>query len=93
MENASQAQDTGFLWKAIGLIAALIAGFLVQKLVEGAWQAASGHKPPAPDDPDSDASIREVALAAALTGAAGAVARGLAQRGTQRMALRAAGTV
>jgi len=90
MGNVSAENDDGLLWKIIGIVAALAAAFLVQKLIEGIWKAASGHELPEADDPDSDASIREIALAASLTGAASAIARGLAHRGTRRMALRAA---
>ena len=53
--------------------------------VGAAWVAAAGHQPPAPESQDDDISLREVLLAAAITGAVGVLARALASRGTARL--------
>lgn len=84
MASTKQKQST--LAKLVGLVAAGAATWAAQKAITSAWKAASGHTPPAVDDPDSDAGITEIVLAAALTGAVVAITRVLATRGTARFA-------
>lgn len=74
------------LAKITGMLAALVAAAAVTKVVNMAWESASGHKPPRADD--EDAGLSEVVVAAALTGALVAAARILATRGTAKFAAR-----
>ena len=67
--------------KLMGVVAALAATFIAQRLISAAWKAASGHTPPKPTD-DDDAGFAEVAAAAAITGAVVAVVRALVTRRT-----------
>ncbi|QTE29336.1 DUF4235 domain-containing protein [Pengzhenrongella sicca] len=69
--------------KIVGALAAVAAAWVAQKIVATAWQAASGHTPPKPDD-DGDAGLAEVAAAAMVTGAIVSLVRVLATRGTAR---------
>lgn len=85
---ASRTQKQSTLARIVGLAAAGVATWAAQKAITGAWKAASGHRPPAPDDPDSDAALGEIVLAAALTGAVVAITRVLATRSTARFAHR-----
>ncbi|GEL94115.1 DUF4235 domain-containing protein [Cellulomonas composti] len=66
-----------------GLAAAALATWVATAVVKQSWQVVRGHEPPKADDPHG-AALGEVVLAAALTGAAAAVARVLATRGTAR---------
>ncbi len=65
-----------------GVGAGLAGGWLVHKLVDAAWRGAVGHPAPGPDD--EDASLTEIVVATALTGALVALVRLLAPRGTHR---------
>ena len=69
--------------KLIGVVAALAATFVAQKLISTAWKSTTGHKPPKPTD-DDDAGIAEVAAAAAITGAVVAVVRAMVTRRASR---------
>lgn len=69
--------------RLVGVGAALGAAWVAQQAINQAWKAASGHKPPKPED-EGDARFGEVIAAAALTGALVAVARVLATRGTAK---------
>ena len=63
----------------MSLVAGLGAAALTRKLLDHSWKAASGKNPPEnPADPD--VSIGEAVLWAAITGAAVALARMVAQR-------------
>lgn len=75
------------LVKITGGIVAVAAAWAVQKVVSTAWRAASGHRPPKPEDGD-DSGLAEIAAAAALTGALVALSRVLATRGAARFAAR-----
>jgi hypothetical protein len=81
-------QSQSMMAKLAGAGAALAAAWVVQKVIDKAWVAASGHKPPAPESQDDDINFREVALAAVVTGALVALSRVLATRGTARLAAR-----
>jgi hypothetical protein len=76
-------QTQSIVAKLIGAGAALAAAFVVQQVLNQAWKAKTGHKPPKADD-QGDAGLSEVVVAAALTGALVAAARVLATRGTAR---------
>jgi len=69
--------------KIVGIGVAVLAAFVAQKAIEKAWLAAAGHKPPKAEDA-GDSGLAEVAAAAAITGAAVALARVLATRGAAR---------
>jgi hypothetical protein len=69
--------------QAVGLGVALGAAWLAQQLVNQAWKAALGHRPPKPED-EGDARFGEIAAAAVITGAVVALARVLATRGTAK---------
>lgn len=69
--------------KVVGLAVAGGTVWLAQKAVAAAWNAATGHTPPKPED-EGDAGLTEVAIAAALTAVVASLARVLATRGTAR---------
>lgn len=83
----SSAQDRSTVAKLVGVAAALVAAFVAQKAVEQVWMRTAGHKPPRADD-EGDHRLQEVVAAAAVTGAAVALARVLATRLTARYAAR-----
>lgn len=70
--------------KVAGLLTALVAAWLAQKIIEAVWRRALGHNPPKPED-EGDARLAEVAAAATITGAAVALSRVLATRGTAKV--------
>ena len=80
--------STPLLAKIVGLVAAGLAAWLATQAVNQSWKATRGHKPPRAEDP-GDAGLAEIVAAAALPGAAVAVARVFATRGTARFAERA----
>jgi hypothetical protein len=79
MSNKQKQQQT-FIAKLVGTAAALAAAFVAQQVINQAWKAKTGHKPPKPDDED-DSGLAELVAATAVTGAFIAVARVLATRG------------
>ena len=83
-----EKQSPSMLARVVGAGAAIAAAWVAQKLLDRAWVAAAGHEPPAPESQEDDISLREVLLAAAITGAVVALARALASRGTARVAAR-----
>lgn len=87
---AQDKPEDGMVWKIVTMAAAFLAAFVVQKLVGVVWKSAVGHDMPDSDDMESEAPIGEIAIAAAVTGAAAALARHYAVRGTKQMAVRAA---
>lgn len=80
----SEKQSTGA--KITGAVIALAAAWVVQKVIDAAWEKTRGHKPPAPDSTADDIRFREVAAAAAISGAAVALSRVIATRGAARLA-------
>ena len=73
------ASDSSKVWTVMSLVAGLGAAAVTRKLLDRSWKAASGKNPPEnPADPD--VSFGEAVLWAAVTGAAVALARMLAQR-------------
>jgi hypothetical protein len=73
------ASDSSKVWTVFSLVAGLGAAAVTRKLLDRSWKAAAGKNPPEnPADPD--VSFAEAALWAAVTGAAVALARMLAQR-------------
>jgi len=74
--------------KVTGLVVAGAVAWLAGKAVDAAWKAASGHKPPKPEDDADDIRIGEVVAAAAITAGAVALARVFATRGTKKFAQR-----
>lgn len=83
-----EKQSRSMLAKLVGAGVAVGAAWAAQKVLDRAWVAAAGHEPPTPESQDDDISLREVLLAAAITGAVVALARALATRGTARFAAR-----
>jgi hypothetical protein len=81
-------QTQSIVAKVIGTGAALAAAFVVNQVLNQAWKAKTGHKPPKADDP-GDAGLSEIVVAAALTGALVSMARVLATRGTAKFAVKA----
>ena len=79
----AENEKSSTVTKLVGLGAAALAALIAQKVVSGAWRAASGHKPPKADT-ESEARLAEVIAAAAVTGAVVAVARVLATRGAAK---------
>ena len=76
-------QSQSIVAKLVGTGTALAAAFVVQQVLNQAWKAKTGHKPPKPDDP-GESGLAEIIAAAALTGALVAMSRVLATRGTAR---------
>ncbi|MDQ0425085.1 DUF4235 domain-containing protein [Cellulomonas iranensis] len=79
-------QKQSMVAKIVGAGVALGAAWLVQKIIDSAWQKAKGHKPPQADSTAEDVKFSEVALAAVITGAAVALSRVIATRGTAKFA-------
>lgn len=67
----------------VGLAAAALATWLASTLVKQSWKAVRGRELPKAEDAEG-AALGEVLIAAALSGAAAAVARAVATRGTAR---------
>jgi len=73
------ASDSSKVWSVMSLAAGIGAATVTRKVLNTSWQAASGRQPPQnPADPD--VGIAEAVVWAAITGAAIALARMLAQR-------------
>jgi len=79
-------QKQSMVAKIVGAGVALAAAWAVQKAIELAWKKTKGHKPPPADSTADDIRFGEVAAAAAITGAAVALSRVLATRGTAKLA-------
>lgn len=69
--------------KIVGGIAALVAAWAVQKLIDKSWQRVTGHSAPKPED-EGDNRFSEIVAATAVSGALVAIARVLATRGTAK---------
>ncbi len=69
--------------KLVGLIAALVAAWAAQQLINTLWTRTFGHRPPKPED-EGDVSFGEIAAAATVTAAVIALARVLATRGAAK---------
>ena len=76
------AKDVDLVTKVAGAGIAFAATWLVQKALSAAWRGATGHH--LPTDDDDVAPLVEIVLAAAITGAAVALARRFAVRSTAR---------
>ena len=63
-------QKQSMVAKIVGAGVALGAAWLVQKIIDSAWQKAKGHKPPQADSTAEDVKFSEVALAAGDQGLA-----------------------
>ncbi len=74
--------------KLVGAGVTLLAAWLVQKVIDQAWEKTRGHKPPSPDSTQDDIKFSEVAAAAVISGAAVALSRVIATRGTARLVAR-----
>lgn len=69
--------------KIIRLLATMAAGFAATRLLDLAWRAVTGHRPPTDGD-DEGTSLREVVLFAAISGAIAALVRAYASKGATR---------
>ena len=77
--QAAPAADNSRIWSIFSVVAALGAATVSRKVLDTAWTAATGRKPPEnPADPD--VAVAEAVAWAALTGATVQLARMLAQR-------------
>ncbi len=66
-------------WKVYGTLAAVGAGIVARKAIQGVWTAGTGKKPPAnPEDPDT--GMGEALGWAIVSGAVVGIARMLAGR-------------
>src|SRR5690349_12820238 len=73
------ASDNSRVWTAMSLVAGLGAAAVTRSLLDRSWKVAAGKNPPEnPADPD--VGMGEAMLWAAITGAAVALARMVAQR-------------
>ena len=72
--------DGRILWKAVGSLSGVAAGWATRTLLRAAWRRAKGGEPPAnPASPDT--SWSEAIIWAASSGVGIAVTRLIAQRG------------
>jgi hypothetical protein len=78
-----QPTDT-IVTRLIGTGVAIAAAFVVQKVIDKAWEARTGHKPPKVGA-RGDAAVGEVVIAAVVSGALIALARALATIGTDKV--------
>ena len=76
-------ENTNMIAKAAGVVAAIGAAWLAQKLLASAWKATTGHTPPKPED-EGDVRFAEIAVAAVLSGAIIALFRVVATRGATK---------
>ena len=76
-------QKQTLIAKLAGIGAALLAAWAAQQLINALWTRGLGHRPPKPED--EDVRFAEIAIAAAVTGAAIALARVLATRGAAKL--------
>ena len=70
--------------KIVTTLAVMAAGFAATKALDLVWRGTTGHRPPSHGD---DASVRELVLFAAISGALAALARA----GTSKAVTRAIG--
>ena len=80
MSDTKQKQQQTFVAKLVGTVAAIAAAFVAQQVINQAWKAKTGHKPPKAED-EGEAGLGELVAATAITGAIIGVARLLATRG------------
>ena len=76
-------QKQTLIAKLAGIGAALLAAWAAQQLINALWTRGLGHRPPKPED--EAVRFAEIAIAAAVTGAAIALARVLATRGAVKL--------
>lgn len=78
------------MWKIVGSGAAMLAGMIATKVVNGGWEKAVGKTPPSdPTDPDVD--WKEALAFAALSGLVIGVAKLATQRQTAKFYTKAVG--
>jgi hypothetical protein len=77
-----EQQTESIVTRLVGTGVALGAAFVVQRLIDQAWKAKTGHKPPRVGS-RGDAGVGEVVTAAVISGALIALARALATIGTE----------
>ncbi|UFU06175.1 DUF4235 domain-containing protein [Ruania halotolerans] len=70
--------------KVVTTVAAIAAGFAANKLLTVGWKAATGHAPPSGDADDDEASLGELVIFAAVSGAVIAFSRIIASRGASK---------
>jgi hypothetical protein len=83
-EHLDEQQTDTIVTRLIGTGVALAAAFVVQRVIDKAWQAKTGHKPPKVGA-RGDAGVAEVVTAAVVSGALIALARALATIGTDKV--------
>lgn len=69
--------------KVVHVLAVLVAGFAVSKVLDLVWQQIFGRKPP--QDDDEGVHVRELMLFAAVSGALSALARVVVARASRRL--------
>lgn len=67
--------------KIVTTLAVMAAGFAATKALDLVWRTATGHRPPSKED---DASVREIVIFAAVSGAFAALARAGTTRAVTR---------
>ena len=77
------------LYKPVGIVAGMIAGFLASKLFELVWGRISESDPPDPED--RDGGWGEIVASAAISGAIFAAVRAVVRRGGAKGFERATG--
>ena len=68
MSDTKQKQQQTFVAKLVGTVAAIAAAFVAQQVINQAWKAKTGHKPPKAED-EGEAGLGELVAATAITGA------------------------
>ncbi|WP_026556153.1 DUF4235 domain-containing protein [Arthrobacter sp. 35W] len=71
------------VFKLIGTLVSIGAGFAANKLVDTVWEKSTGNKPPK-DGTDLEHSLRSALVFALVSSAVAAVIQVLAGRGTQK---------
>src|SRR5690606_28250607 len=80
------------LYKPVGIVGSLVAGFVAGKVFDMVWKKASpGDKSDPPDALESEYPMKEILVASALQGAIFAVVRAAVARGGARAFQRATG--
>ena len=83
-ESLTEQPTDTIVTRLIGTGVALAAAFVVQRVIDTAWQKKTGHKPPKVGA-RGDAGVAEVVTAAVVSGALIALARALATLGTDKV--------
>ncbi|RLV50352.1 DUF4235 domain-containing protein [Nocardioides mangrovicus] len=84
-ERSNSSTSAKVLYQPVGLVSSVVAGVVAGQVFKQIWKhAAPGDQEDAPKALESEYSLREVVLAAAVQGAIFAVVKALVSRGGAR---------